>query len=214
MAGMPEIDVYHCPNTRSTGVRILLEELGAPHRLHALNMRAGEHLGEAFRAVNPMAKVPAIRHGEAVVTEQAAIYLYLADLFPEAGLAPALTDPGRGTYLRWMVFYGSCFEPAMIDHHLKRDPGPRGMSPYADYDTVVAQVIEALTPGPYLLGERFSAADVLWGGAIGWMTQFGLLAPDPVLAAYVARARARPAAQKIAADDARLAAEHEAAAKA
>ncbi len=212
MAGMPEIEVYHCPNTRSTGARVLLEELRAPHRLHVLNMRAGEHLGAAYRAVNPMAKVPAIRHGEAVVTEQAAVYLYLADLFPEAGLAPALTDPARGTYLRWMVFYGSCFEPAMIDRHLKREPGPRGMSPYGDYDTVVARVIAALTPGPFLLGERFSAADVLWGSAVGWMLQFGLLAPDPVLTAYAERVRTRPASRKIAADDARLAAEHEAAA--
>lgn len=213
MAGMPEIEVYHCPNTRSTGVRVLLEELQAPHRLRVLNMRAGEHLGAEYRAVNPMAKVPAIRHGGAVVTEQAAIYLYLADLFPEAGLAPALADPARGTYLRWMVFYGSCFEPAMIDRHLKREPGSRGMSPYGDYDTVVARVIEALTPGPYLLGERFSAADVLWGSAVGWMLQFGLLAPDPVLTAYVARVRGRPAFQKIAADDGRLAAAHGAAAK-
>ena len=214
MTGMPEIEFYHSPNTRSTGVRVLLEELGAPHRLHVLDMRAGEHLGDAYRAVNPMAKVPAIRHGDALVTEQAAVYLYLADLFPEAGLAPAPTDPARGTYLRWMVFYGSCFEPAVVDRHLKREPAPRGLSPYADYDTVIARVVEALTPGPYLLGERFSAADVLWGGALGWTMGFGIVAPDPVMTAYVERIRDRPAYRKIAADDARLAAEHEAAAAA
>lgn len=212
MADTPDIEFYHAPNTRSTGVRVLLEELGAPHRLHVLNMRAGEHLGDAYRAINPMAKVPAIRHGDALVTEQAAVYMYLADLFPEAGLAPALTDPARGTYLRWMVFYGSCFEPAVIDRHLKREPGPRAMSAYADYDSVIARVTEALNPGPYLLGDRFSAADVLWGSALGWTTGFGLVAPDPALSAYVDRIRARPAFRTVAAADARLAQEHEAAA--
>ncbi|MCJ2126499.1 glutathione S-transferase family protein [Methylobacterium sp. J-077] len=208
----PEIEFYHAPNTRSTGVRVLLEELRAPHRLHALNMRAGEHLGSAYRAVNPMAKVPAIRHGEALVTEQAAVYLYLADLFPEAGLAPAITDPARGTYLRWMVFYGSCFEPAVIDRHLKREPGPRAMSAYADYGSVIARITEALDPGPYLLGDRFSAADILWGSALGWTMGFGLVAPDPVLSAYVARVHGRPAFQTVAAADGQLAQEHEAAA--
>ena len=151
MANKPDIEFYHSPNTRSSGVRVLLEELGVPYRLHALNMRAGEHLRDAYRAINPMAKVPAIRHGEALVTEQAAVYLYLADLFPEAGLAPAATDPARATYLRWMVFYGSCYEPAVIDRHLKREPGPRGLSAYADYDSVIAGITGALTPGPYLL---------------------------------------------------------------
>ncbi|MCJ2142482.1 glutathione S-transferase family protein [Methylobacterium sp. E-066] len=212
MTNTPEIAFYHAPNTRSSGVRVLLEELGAPHRLHALNMRAGEHLGDAYRAINPMAKVPAIRHGEALVTEQAAVYLYLADLFPEAGLAPAITDPARGTYLRWMVFYGSCFEPAVIDRHLKREAGPRAMSAYADYDSVIARITEALDPGPYLLGDRFSAADILWGSALGWTMGFGLVAPDPVLSAYVERVRGRPAFQKVAAADAQLAQEHEAAA--
>lgn len=214
MADTPDIEFYHAPNTRSTGVRVLLEELGAPHRLHVLNMRAGEHLGDAYRAINPMTKVPAIRTRDALVTEQAAVYLYLADLFPEAGLAPSLTDPTRGTYLRWMVFYGSCFEPAVIDRHLKREPGPRAMSAYADYDSVIARVAEALKPGPYLLGDRFSAADILWGSALGWTMGFGLVAPDPVLSAYVDRIRARPAFRNVAAADARLAQEHEAAAAA
>ncbi|MCJ2133065.1 glutathione S-transferase family protein [Methylobacterium sp. J-026] len=214
MAEKPDIELYHAPNTRSSGVRVLLEELGVPYRLHALNMRAGEHLGDAYRAINPMAKVPAVRRGEALVTEQAAIYLYLADLVPEAGLAPAATDPARATYLRWMVFYGSCFEPALIDRHLNREPGPRAMSAYGDYASVIARVTEALTPGPYLLGARFSAADILWGSALGWTMGFGLVAPDPVLTAYVERVRGRPAFQTVLAADAQLAAEHEAAAPA
>ena len=87
--------LHHAPNTRSTGVRVLLEELNAPHELHVINLKAGEQQGSAHLAVNPMGKVPAIRHGGATVAEQAACYLYLADLFPEAGLAPGTTDPAR-----------------------------------------------------------------------------------------------------------------------
>jgi glutathione S-transferase len=159
-----------------------------------------------------MGKVPAIRHGEALVTEQAAVYLYLADLFPEAGLAPAPGDPLRGPYLRWMVFYGSCFEPAVIDRALEREPGPRAMSAYGDFDTVLAQVTAALTPGPYILGERFSAVDILWGSALGWTTGFKLIPEDPTIMAYVARIRERPAVRRISEAEAGLAAEHEAAA--
>jgi glutathione S-transferase len=99
-----KITLFHSPNTRSTGTLILLEELGADYDLRVLNMQAGEQRQPQYLAVNPMAKVPAILHGDALVTEQVAIYLYLADLFPEAGLAPRLDAPGRGPYLRWMVF--------------------------------------------------------------------------------------------------------------
>ena len=113
-----------------------------------------------------------------------------------------------------MVFYGSCFEPAVIDRHLKREPGPRGLSAYADYDSVIAGITGALTPGPYLLGERFSAADILWGGALGWTMGFGLVEPAPVLAAYVERIRSRPASRKVAAADAQLAETHAAEANA
>ncbi len=101
------VTLYHSPNTRSTGALILLEELGAPYDLHVLNMKAGEQRQPAYLAVNPMGKVPALKHGDALVTEQVAVYLYLADLFPEAGLAPPIGDPLRGPYLRWMVFYAA-----------------------------------------------------------------------------------------------------------
>ena len=113
-----------------------------------------------------MGKVPAIRHGDALVTEQVAIYLYLADLFPEAGLAPPIGDPLRGPYLRWMVFYAACFEPAVVDRALNREPGALAMSPYGDYDTMLGALTAQLKRGPWLLGERFTAADVLWGTAL------------------------------------------------
>lgn len=206
-----EITLYHSPNTRSSGVRILLEELGAPHRLHALDMKAGEHRRDAYLAINPMGKVPAIAHGAALVTEQAAIFLYLADLFPKAGLAPAIGDPLRGPYLRWMVFYGSCFEPAVIDRALEREPGPQAMSGYGDFDRVLATLVDALKKGSYLLGDRFSAADVLWGSALAWTTGFKLVPEDPTIMAYVARRNARPAVQTVMAAEAALAVEQEAA---
>ena len=124
MTSKDRITLYYSPQSRATGTRVLLEELGAPYDLHVLNMKAGEQRQPAYLAINPLGKVPAIRHGEALVTEQVAIYIYLADLFPEAGLTPALDDPSRGPYLRWIAYYGSSFEPALIDKFMKREPAP------------------------------------------------------------------------------------------
>jgi glutathione S-transferase len=138
MTAADEMTLFHAPNSRSTGVRILLEELGAPYTLRVLNLQAGEQRQAAYLAVNPMGKVPAILHGDALVTEQVAIYLYLADLFPGAGLAPGLSDRRRGPYLRWMAFYGACFEPALTDKAMKREAGPAMMSPYGTCEAVLA----------------------------------------------------------------------------
>jgi glutathione S-transferase len=201
-----EITFYHSPNTRSTGTLILLEELGVPYRLEIVNLKSGAQLEPAYLKVHPMGKVPAIRHGDAVVTEQVAVYLYLADLFPEAGLAPALTDPLRGPYLRWLAFYGSSFEPAIIDRSQKREPAPRAMSPYGDFETMFRTLTEQLETGPYLLGSRFLALDVLWGTALGWITHFGLIPAVPAIKSYVDRVNARPAFAKARARDAELAA--------
>src|SRR4030081_3610342 len=112
---------FHAPTPRSSGTRILLEELAAPHELRVVNMKAGEQRKPAFLAVNPMGKVPAILHRGELVTEQAAIFIYLADLFPKAGLAPPTDDRLRGPYLRWLVFYGSSFQPAVVERALKRE---------------------------------------------------------------------------------------------
>ena len=187
------ITLYHCPNSRSTGVITLLEELRAPYELHVMNMKKGENREPAYLAVNPMGKVPAIRHDDAIVTEQGAIYLYLADLFPEAQLAPPIGDPLRGPYLRWMTFYGSCFEPALIDRWLKREVVDKQTTGYGNFDDVFSTLLGQLAKGPYMLGERFSALDVLWGGALGWMDAFNLLPKRQEIADYVARVQSRPA---------------------
>ena len=193
------VTLFHAPNTRSAGVRVLLEELGADYALQTVNFKKHEQRDAPYLAVNPMGKVPAIVHGDALVTEQPAIYLFLADLYAERGLAPALDHPLRGPYLRWMVFYGSSFEPALVDRALKREPAPPSLCPYGDYDTMLATFTARLRAGPWLLGERFSAADILWGSALGWMTGFGLVPKLPEITDYVARTSARPAVRKLAA---------------
>lgn len=208
-----KITLFHSPQTRSCVVLTLLEELGAPYELHVLNMKAGEQRQPAYLAVNPLGKVPAIRHGDAVVTEQVAISLYLADLFPQAGLAPAIGSPLRGPYLRWMVYYAACFEPALIDRNAKREPAPVTQSPYGDFDTMYATILAQIAKGPYLLGEAISAADILWGMALNWATMFKLAPENAVAADYIKRITSRPSFVKVAAMDAALAAEHEAALK-
>jgi glutathione S-transferase len=208
MSDASTITLFHAPNSRSTGILVLLEELGAPYSLHVLNLQAGEQRQAPFLAVNPMGKVPAILHNETVVTEQVAIYIYLADLFPEAGLAPAPHDKRRGAYLRWMAFYAACFEPAVVDKAMKREPAPAMMSPYGDFETVIGTVTSQLEAGRYMLGSDFSAADVLWGTALQWITMFGLVAETPVIKAYIERVCTRPAALRIKEQDAALAAQH------
>jgi len=186
----------------------LLEELGAPYELRVLNMQAGEQRQPAFLAVNPMGKVPAILHGDVLVTEQIAVMLYLGDLFPGAGLTPVIADRRRGSYLRWMAFYAGCFEPAVVDRAMKREPAPPAMSPYGDFDTVLATVNAQLRAGPYMLGADFSVADVLWGGALMWTTGFGLVPETAEIKAYIERTGSRPAAVRVKERDAALAMLH------
>ena len=198
-----ELVLFHNPHSRAAMTRALLEELGVDYELRVLDFRKQEQLAPDYKAINPMGKVPAIHHKGAVVTETVAIYIYLADTFRQADLAPGLDDPQRGTYLRWLVFYAACFEPAVGDRAMKRDPAPRAQSPYADFDTTLNAITHALQPGPWLLGEYFTAADVLWGNALRWVTGFGMVEATPVIADYVARVMARPAEQRaIEADEA------------
>lgn len=187
---------FHNPYSRATMVRALLEELGAEYELCTIDFRHNEQLSPEYLAINPMGKVPAIRHDGAVVTENVAIFIYLADRFRDAGLAPALDDPDRGPYLRWLVFYAACFEPAVGDRAMKRDVAPRMQSPYGDYDSTLKTLTDQLAAGPWLLGDRFSAADVLWGNALRYVTGFKLVEATPVIADYIERVMARPAEQR------------------
>ena len=195
---------FHSPNTRSAGARILLEELNADYEMRVLSLKAGQQRAPEYLAVNPMGKVPAVLHGDSLVTEQAAVYTYMADLYPEASLAPGLQDPLRGPYLRWMAFYGNCVEPAVVDRAFKRDPVSPSTCPYGDFDTMFNTIVAQLGKGSYMLGERFTAVDLLWGTSLNWLLQFKLLPELPVLTDYVARVMGRPAVQRAVAADAEL----------
>jgi glutathione S-transferase len=210
MTQSDRILLYYSPQTRATGARVLLEELGAPYDLHLLNMKAGDQRQPAYLAVNPLGKVPAVLHGGSLVTEQVAVFIYLADLFPEAGLTPSLVDPIRGPYLRWIAYYGSSFEPAVIDKFMKREPAPARQSPYSDYESMIGVLEKQISKGPYLFGERMTAADILWGIALNWTMMFGIVPKNDVFVRYAERITSRAAFQRITAADAELAAQQEA----
>ncbi|MGZ3158967.1 MAG: glutathione S-transferase family protein [Burkholderiaceae bacterium] len=198
------ITLFHSPQSRSVGALILLEELGADYELHVLNMKAGEQRQPAYLAINPMGKVPAIVHDGVLVTEQVAVFLYLADLYADAGLTPAIGDPLRGPFLRWMVYYASCFEPALMDRAQKNPPAPRSSSPYGDFDTMFKTLTDQMVKGPYILGDQFTVADVLWGTALTWTTMFKLVPELQVIKAYIDRVNARPSVARARAKDAEL----------
>lgn len=196
------VTFFYAPQTRASGTLALLEALQADYGIHMLDLKARTQRQPDYLAVNAMGKVPAVRHGGAVVTEQVAVTIFLADLYADRGLAPALDDPLRGPYLRWIAFYGSCFEPAIVDRSLGRDAGDPTSSGYGSYDSVIDALAAQLGAGPWLLGERFTAADVLWGTALGWTLQFGLVPDRPVFRDYAARVAAVPAVARAAAMDA------------
>jgi glutathione S-transferase len=214
MTSSKTITLFHSPKSRSSGALTLLEELKVPYELHLINMKAGEQRQPPYMAINPLGKVPAIWHRGQLITEQIAIFLYLADLFPEAGLAPAFDDPLRGPYLRWMVYYAACYEPALVDKAMKREPTALAMSPYGTFDLMLGNIVNRLTESPYLLGDKLSAADLQWGGSLKWGTMFGLVPEEPVLTKYIAEITSRPAFIKVAEMDTKWAAEHEAVVKA
>jgi len=213
MNAQRSITFFHSPHTRSSSTFTLLEELGASYELRVLNMKAGEQRQPAYLAINPLGKVPAILDGDTVVTEQVALFIHLADRFPQAGLAPSLDDPLRGAYLRWLVYYAACFEPALVDRSMERAPAPQMSSPYGDFDAMLGVIDAQLQRGPYLLGETMSAADVLWGSALGWGIAWAGVPRLPALVEYAERMAARPAAQAVAQRDLVLMAAHEEAAR-
>src|ERR1019366_4130712 len=169
---------------------------GARRRLRAAHARPAKRRAAAGRVPRHQSDGQGAgdRAPGALITEQGAVYTYLADLHPEAGITPAIGDALRGPYLRWLFFYGSSYEPALIDRSMKREPALPSTSPYGDYDTMLKTLFDQFEQGPYLLGERFTAADVLWGTALRWTTMFKLVAETPVVKAYIERVTSRPAA--------------------
>lgn len=194
-----EIVFYHNPRSRSQMVHWMLEEAGAPYRIMPVDFEKGEHKTPSFLALNPMGKLPTIVHRDVVVTETAAIIAYIADMFPAAGLAPSPSDALRGAYYRWLFFGAGCFEPALLDRMMNRPEVERKSAVgWGSYDEVVAVLKGALATGPWLLGDKFSAADVYVGSEIRFAMMFGApgLKGEKAFDDYVARLSARPAAQR------------------
>lgn len=190
-----ELVFYTNPMSRGRIVRWMLEEVGQPYRTEVLDY-ASTMKAPAYLAINPMGKVPAITHRDAVVTEAAAICAYLADAFPQAGLAPAPGSALRGPYYRWLFFGAGCVEPAVTAKSLGHvaPPEKRGMVGYGSMEDVLSGLERAVSQGEYILGDQFSAADVYVGAQIGWGVQFGTLEKRPAFEPYLARIGARPAA--------------------
>ena len=187
---------YHNPRSRASMVHWMLEEVGADYDLRPIDFEKGDNRTPEFLSVNPMGKIPTIVDRGTVITETAAIIAYLADRFPDAGLAPAPGTPERGTYYRWLFFGAGCIEPAMLDKMFQRpDVERKGAIGYGSYDDTVDTIEKALQPGPYLLGDKFSAADVYIASELGWGGMFGAprLGDNPVIRAYVDRCTARAA---------------------
>ena len=202
-----EIVLYTNPMSRGRIARWMLEETGQPYRFFVLEYGAPMKSPQ-YLAINPMGKVPAIVHGGVVVTECAAICAWLADAFPEAGLAPAPGDPLRGPYYRWLFFAAGPLEAAVTAKSLGllAPPEKSGMAGYGSYEQTV-YALEAVVAGaaPWLLGERFSAADVYVGSQVVWGQQFGTLPARPAFATYAARLQARDAYRRATAlDDAMM----------
>ena len=196
-----EILFYHNPQSRSQMVHWMLEEAGAPYKIAPIDFAKNEHKSPAFLKINPMGKLPTIVHRGTVVTETAAIIAYLADVFPEAKLAPAIDDPRRGAYYRWLFFGAGCFEPALLDMVMKRPPVERKSAVgWGSYEDVLSTLKTALATGPYLLGDLFSAADVYIGSEINFAMKFGGpgLKGEKLFEDYVARLIARPAFKRAA----------------
>ncbi|HEX7082159.1 MAG TPA: glutathione S-transferase family protein [Gammaproteobacteria bacterium] len=191
---------YHNPMSRARIVHWMLEEVEASYEVELIRFDKNEHKAPEYLAINPMGKLPAIVHRGTVVTESAAICAYLADAFPDAGLAPNVRSPDRGTYYRWLFFAAGCLEPALVDKMLDRpDPGRPSAIGYGTYRDTLDTLEQAVAKGPYLLGERFTAADLYVASQIGWGLMTKALEPRPALVDYSTRCTERPAAKRAAA---------------
>lgn len=206
---MAAITFYTNPQSRGRTIRWMLEEIGQPYDSQILEFR-GSMKAEPYIALNPMGKVPAIVHNGKVVTEVAAICCYLADAFPEAGLAPDIGD--RADYYRWIFFTSGPVEAAFSNKAVGWEPTPerQRMFGYGNFDLAVGTLERALTGKDYIAANRFTAADLFVGAVVNYMLQFKLMEPRPVFTDYAARMIDRPAFRRAQEIDARLIAEAQA----
>lgn len=196
------MQLYWWPKTRSLRALWMLEETGRPYERVPINITQGGQKDPAFLSVNPMGKLPALADGEAKLGESAAICAYLADKFPDLGLAPPIGDPQRARYLHWLFFAPACIEPAFAQKLAKFEL-PESAAGWGSYDRVFSVLEQVLAKGPWLLGESFSAADVMIGSDLFFGIElFKMVDEKPAFRAYLDRCLARPALQRALAIDA------------
>jgi glutathione S-transferase len=189
------IVLYYHPYSRAANVVWMLEEVQVPYELRYVDIQTGEQKRPEITALNRMGKLPILQDDSAVVTESAAIGVYLADRYALGSLAPALDDPNRGTYLRWSFFAPSVIEPGAM----AKAAGwnfREGAAGFGNYDSMVSAIQSAITEREFLLGDRFSMADVIFGGTLRYMLRFKMLEPLPEFAKYVEQLELRPALQR------------------
>lgn len=196
------IKLYWCPRTRASRALWLLEEAGLDYERVLIDVRNKEdRQNKEFLASSPMCKVPAIADGDVKLADSAAICHYIADRYPDAGLAPAIDDPKRADYYFWMVFAPGYIEPALAEKFGGWETN-RGSHSWGDFDSMIARLELGLETGPWILGDTFSAADVMVGSSVYFMRLFGAMPDSAVLNAYADRCVARPACAKALAADA------------
>lgn len=187
------ITLFHAPKSRSSRFIFLLEELGTPYEIKIVTIRRGDGSGALDTAnPHPHGKVPAIRHGSETVFEFPAIVAYLADTFPDAGLAPRPGEVGRGVYLTMLAYYGDVLEPAFVSKFLKVSV-PRGTAGWVEVDEAMAFIDKTLTAHPYIVGDKFTGADILYATTFGMFAQNPMMPKLASIDAYVKRVLDRPA---------------------
>ena len=189
------ITLYHHPYSRAANVVWMLEELDVPYELSFVDIMAGAQKDPAFLKMNPMGKLPTLVDHDVVHTESAAIALALGDRYGLGTLAPTLEDPQRGTYYRWILYSPSVIEPGCYAHSAGWDYKPASAG-WGTWEAMLASCDAAVGEGPWLLGERFTMADVVFGGTLGYMTRFGMMEASPKVSAYLERLAQRPAFQR------------------
>ncbi|MDH4126801.1 MAG: glutathione S-transferase family protein [Gammaproteobacteria bacterium] len=185
--------LYWAPQTRSARAVWMLEEAGVDYDVEVVDIRNPARQDSAeFRAASPMRKVPALVDGNVQMAESAAICLYVADRYCSGKLAPALDDPQRGEFLYWLMYTPAVIEPTMSEKINKIQPN-RGRNGWGDFNSMIATLADGLGQGPWILGEQFTAADVMLGSSVHFLQLFNMLGDAPVLLEYVERCRQRPA---------------------
>jgi glutathione S-transferase len=190
------MQLYWSPRSRSFSAVWLMEETGLPYERVLTDITTGAQKAPEFLAINPMGKVPALKDGDAALGEAAAICVYVADRYPETKLAPGPADPKRARYLQWLFFSPSCIEPAMIQIFTKIEV-PVTTAAWGSATQVFDVLDAALKKGPWILGEHFSAADIMIGSGLNYVVRLFKMVPSrPSFDAYIARCAARPAFQR------------------